>query len=808
MAVATGARAATQAGAPPLSNGDQGSRRETLSSVPASSADRVRAFAVVLLSAIAFAALAPFAQEPLKPVHAFIPGYQAALVMGDLVTASLLFAQLQYSRSRGLLVLACGYLFTGAIAIAHALTFPGLLAPAGLLGAGPQSTAWLYMFWHAGFPLCVIGYALLQGSIRRAETIGLGVALSLAAALAFTALGTAAEAILPPIMRGNQYLPTMSLVVGSVWALSFVALIVLWMRRVHTVLDIWLLVVMCAWIFDIALSAVLNAGRFDLGFYAGRAYGLLAATLVLVVLLVENGKLYRRLVDHTTQLDGARRRAMEAERAKGKFLATMSHEIRTPMNGVMGMLELLALTRLDADQRTKLGVIRESGRALLRILDDILDLSKIEAGKVDLRLEPTSIAAVVERVRAIHAANAGSKGVQLLAVVDERISPSVMADPLRLGQILNNLVSNAVKFTTEGAVTLRAGLVDRVDGREIVRLAVEDTGCGIPAKDLFRLFEPFSQASETRTGGTGLGLSISRRLAELMQGRVYLESKPGAGTKAILELPLQVSNLAPRQIIAPLEEARSIANHAPTVDEARAAGSLILVVDDHPINRLLLEQQLNALGYGVETARDGSEAIERWKAGGFGAVLTDCYMPGMDGYALARQIRASEAAQGSARTPIIACTANAMEGDAAECLAAGMDDVLAKPVGLAELLRKLETWMPKAGPLDRDALKVLSSGDEGKELEILSQFRRYGAEDAQALKAAIEAKDAARIAAASHRIKSSSLSVGAIALADVSSQIEKAARANDTATARARLARFDRELGRLNAHIVVMESRL
>ena len=786
---------------------EQGSRGETLSSLAATSGDRSRAFALVLVSAIAFAALVPFAQQPLAAVHAFIPGYQAALVMGDLITASLLFAQLQYSRSRALLVLACGYLFTGAIAIAHALTFPGLFVPGGLLGAGPQSTAWLYMFWHAGFPLCVIGYAVLKGSIQRPGTIGLGVALSIAAALAFTALATSTEGVLPPIMRGNQYLPAMSLVVGSVWALSFVALIVLWMRRVHTVLDVWLLVVMCAWIFDIALSAVLNAGRFDVGFYAGRAYGLLAAILVLVVLLFENARLYRRLVEHTTQLDAARRRAMQAERTKGNFLATMSHEIRTPMNGVMGMLELLALTRLDGDQRTKLGVIRESGRSLLRILDDILDISKIEAGKVGLRLEPTSIAAVVERVRAIHAANAASKGVQLAAVVDERISPSVMADPLRLGQILNNLVSNAVKFTTEGAVTLRAGLVERAEDREVVRLTVEDTGCGIAAQDLFRLFEPFAQASQNRSGGTGLGLSISRRLAELMQGRVYIESKPGEGTKAILEIALQVSNLAPRQIIAAVEEARSIANHAPTVAEARAAASLILVVDDHPINRMLLEQQLNALGYGVETARDGLEAMERLKAGGFGAVLTDCYMPGMDGYALARHIRAREAAQGSARIPVIACTANAMEGDAAECLAAGMDDVLAKPVGLAELLRKLQAWIPKAGPLDRDALQVLSSGDEGKELEILSQFRRYGAEDAHALKAAIESKDAARIAAASHRIKSSSLCVGAMALADVSSQIEKAARANDTVAACAGLARFDRELGRLNAHIVVMESR-
>ena len=221
----------------------------------------------------------------------------------DLITAVLLFGQFGFLRSRALLVLASGYLFTAVMAVSHMLTFPGLFAPTGLLGAGPQSTAWLYMFWHGGFPFCVIAYVLLKGEGRatsqpcgRASVAVLSsVGAALVAVCGLTLLATTGQDSLPAIMRGNHYTPAMIIVVSSVWGLSLLALIVLWRRRPHSVLDLWLMVVMCAWLFDIALAAVLNAGRFDLGFYAGRIYGLLAASFVLMVLLVENGKLYFEL---------------------------------------------------------------------------------------------------------------------------------------------------------------------------------------------------------------------------------------------------------------------------------------------------------------------------------------------------------------------------------------------------------------------------------------------------------------------------------------------------------------------------------
>jgi signal transduction histidine kinase len=275
-----------------------------LSTLPARRRDRRIALTVVAVSGVVFGAMAPFAKVQLAPVWAFIPVYGSALAVIDLITAVLLFGQFGFLRSRGLLVLASGYLFTTFITIAHALTFPGLFSPVGLLGAGPQTTAWLYMFWHGVFPLCVIVYALLGQRDRQpiaAPNVRIAavtaVVVPLIAVSAITYLATTGQQSLPAIMQGNRSAPSMIGVVSSIWVLSVVALGALWRRRPHVVLDLWLMVVMSAWIFDVGLSSVLNAGRFDLGFYAGRIYGLMASSLVLLMLLLENGALYGRLVE-------------------------------------------------------------------------------------------------------------------------------------------------------------------------------------------------------------------------------------------------------------------------------------------------------------------------------------------------------------------------------------------------------------------------------------------------------------------------------------------------------------------------------
>ncbi len=276
-----------------------------LSALPPAPVERRLAQAVMLVSLLVFAAMLPFAKEPLGKVSAFIPIYESALVINDLITAVLLIGQFMISRSRSMQVLLFGYFFTGLMAIVHMLSFPGLFADSGLLWGDKQTTAWLYMFWHGGFPLCVLAYTRLRGQVtgdsHRTVTYTLG--LAALAVLALGALaGTGLVQLLPTIMEGNHYTPTMLGVVTVVWGLSLLALIALWRQHKNTVLDLWLAVVMCAWLCDIALSSVFNAARFDLGFYAGRIYGLVAASLVLLVLLVENGWLYRRLLEATIDL--------------------------------------------------------------------------------------------------------------------------------------------------------------------------------------------------------------------------------------------------------------------------------------------------------------------------------------------------------------------------------------------------------------------------------------------------------------------------------------------------------------------------
>ena len=296
-----------------------------LSTLPASNRDRSVALAVVGVSSVLFACAVPFAGTPLAPIPAFVASYQSALAINDLITAVLLFSQFSLLRSRALLLLASGYLFTAAAAIVHALTFPGLFAPAGLLGAGPQTTVWLFMIWHSGFPLLVLGYALLKdsdgdvkmrGSAGRAilwSILAVGIAIS-----AITWVVTVRHDLLPTLLSGGRYTATLIGVVSAVWALSLAALLVLWFRQPHSVLDVWLMVALCAWLFDVALSAILNVARFDLGFYAGRIYGLCAASFVLAVLLINNiglqAQLSRLLATLRRQAASERDRYTERER--------------------------------------------------------------------------------------------------------------------------------------------------------------------------------------------------------------------------------------------------------------------------------------------------------------------------------------------------------------------------------------------------------------------------------------------------------------------------------------------------------------
>ncbi|HEX7221531.1 MAG TPA: MASE4 domain-containing protein [Burkholderiales bacterium] len=355
----------------------------------------------MLVSAAAFAAVVPFAKRPLAPVQAFIPVYQTALIVNDLVTALLLFGQFHFLHRGKILVLACGYLFSGAMAMAHLLSFPGLFAPGGLLGAGPQTTAWLYMFWHAGFPLCVIGYAWMKRAGRPTppgKAAGALVAVLLAV-LALTALATAGQQALPPIMQGNAYTPAMIFVVSSVWACSLLALLALWAQRPHSMLDLWLMVVMCAWLFDIALAAVLNAGRYDLGFYAGRIYGLLAASLVLAVLLVDNARLHA-VMRASIERQGERLRilheldrAVAAEQPPEAIAAAVIRPLRELLGVPRAIVNQFDLAAGQVEWVAAAGRRRTHGRGVrysIALMGDVEALRRGEPQRVDVQGLPDS----------------------------------------------------------------------------------------------------------------------------------------------------------------------------------------------------------------------------------------------------------------------------------------------------------------------------------------------------------------------------------------------------------------------------------
>jgi CheY-like chemotaxis protein/HPt (histidine-containing phosphotransfer) domain-containing protein len=403
--------------------------------------------------------------------------------------------------------------------------------------------------------------------------------------------------------------------------------------------------------------------------------------------------------------------------------------------------------------------------------------------------------------------------------VDSRISPALLVDPMRLRQILNNLVSNALKFTAKGQIEIKAELIERAGAVERVRFSVMDTGIGISTADQARLFQPFAQAgSETapRFGGTGLGLTICQRIARMMGGSIEMKSVLGSGTTMILELSLPIADPQSLAKTHPVGAADGLETSArprrmvPDIAQAQAEGTLVLLADDHPTNRSLLMRQVNMLGYAAESAENGVEALAKWQSGRFGILITDCNMPEMNGYDLTRSIREQESANGGRRIPIIACTAIALKGEAETCIAAGMDDYLAKPVALMNLAKKLDQWLPipavelnalqPGAPLDRRVLAEICGDDAAAEREILADFRRVNDEDAAMLRLAVDGGDASKLVHASHRIKGASRTVGATALAAVCERLERAGAASDWKTINANMGAFQRELERLNSH--------
>ncbi|MDM0106190.1 ATP-binding protein [Variovorax sp. J22R24] len=401
------------------------------------------------------------------------------------------------------------------------------------------------------------------------------------------------------------------------------------------------------------------------------------------------------------------RLAVEAKRA---FLAMISHEIRTPLNGVLGMIDLVLDSRLADEQRAMLDRCRESSLELLTIINDLLDYSKIRARKLDLENRPLRLTALVDDVCGNFIAETRLKSISLHSSIDPRLPLFIIGDPVRLRQVLTNLVGNAVKFTERGGVKVK--MRKGADGR--LQMTIEDSGIGIAREAMDALFEPFAQADITTTrryGGTGLGLAIVKQLVTLMQGSVECDSEAGRGTRFTVMLPLQAYSTA-----------GSAADEIPADGATRgvkpiARGQKLLLAEDHPINREVITRQLVKLGFECDCAEDGEEAWEKLTSPGasYSMLLTDCHMPRLDGYGLTRRLRDFEMRFGLRRLPTIALTANALPGESERCIAAGMDAYLSKPLQMHALRDELMKFTPPGQASHAAASAVQASEATGSE---------------------------------------------------------------------------------------------